>query len=481
MKKGLFRSLLFTAIVGATFVSCGGSDDTPIIPQSLTDPVTPVDPTPETAMTVEQQKEYLGEVAQEFMRLTPTSDFQSLADLYNYVRDTYGNSYDWSTVDEWSRTAYEAALEALGQTSKTEANPYMSMVMDRTVYNNYKAVIMASNFTGHFTARNGRWVRENANDLQFVFSGQNGSQCVLSVVTSGSVKKVHLLDAMTWTNWDYKYENNIYTVSDYYDRTALTVGIPQNINVTLTQGGSIVAKSVLNFNLDNITTEEFDLSRNSLTMSALLELSNGYNFNLSKIAYSANSNAALNFNVSKGAVSLISMSAASDIHDLPSINVSAFSGEEHIDAGNYKIENAFVKVDVLGKVQMQGTVSDVLKFSNYLEAADDNKYDENIYKSNISEANLLADVNLFYNGSAVKQATIKLEPFATEGYNWSWTEYQYLPATYWQSEPIICFYDGSSYSYFRAFFSEDNFGNTFNAFKALANQYATLVGTSIDW
>ena len=172
----------------------------------------------------------------------------------------------------------------------------------------------------------------------------------------------------------------------------------------------------------------------------------------------------------------MTMGVSADVNDLPSVNVSAFSSESY-DEDDYDFDkvngkNAYVKLDILGKIQIQGTLSDVRKFANYLEDASDNDRDEKNFKSYISQANSLADVNLFYDGKNVKQATILLEPFADENWN---------GRTYWEVEPVVYFYDGSSYSTFEAFFNEKDFKKTIDTFKTLANKYADLIDEHIAW
>ena len=59
------------------------------------------------------------------------------------------------------------------------------------------------------------------------------------------------------------------------------------------------------------------------------------------------------------------MGASADVNDIPSVNVSAFSSES-FDEDNYDFDkvngkNAYVKLDILGKVLIQGTLSDVRK------------------------------------------------------------------------------------------------------------------------
>ena len=67
---------------------------------------------------------------------------------------------------------------------------------------------------------------------------------------------------------------------------------------------------------------------------------------------------------------------------------------------------------------------------------------------------------------------MKWEAFVDE----QWNGY-----TYWTAEPVLLFFDGSSYSTFSAFFNESDFKTVINTFKALADKYAGLVNEEIDW
>ena len=98
--------------------------------------------------------------------------------------------------------------------------------------------------------------------------------------------------------------------------------------------------------------------------------------------------------------------------------------------------------------------------------------EEKPFKSYITQANSLIDLNLFYDGKAVKQANVKLEPFVSE----SWHSY-----IYWDAEPVLYFFDGSSYSTFEAFFNDKDFKSVIDTFKGLADKYAALINERIDW
>ena len=472
MRKTTFLFVLGMAFsLSSTLVSCGGDDDSsdPIVNP---DPITPQEPSQNEGMTPLQQKERLDVIAKEFMNQTPASDFQSIANLYNYVSDTYTDNYDWDTVGDWASDIFELLKESLGTTNKEQDKG--SWGEHNYIYTNYKAVLMASNFTGHFTANNNKWTLSKADDLQFIFKDQNGKECVLKLETSGNVKKVYVGNVDDWVRYESSYDNDYYIGNDYYDRTQLTIGVPENVVVTLTQGGSQVVKTTVKVNLGSISNERFDISKNELTATTLVELNNGYKFNVSQVAYSGNSKASANFEMSKNGTSLAVVAFSSDLSGIPSCNVDAFTSSEidDINFDNANMKNAYVKLDILGKLQIQGKLSDVRKYVDYLESANDNEDNEKNFKSYITQANSLLDLNLFYDGKAVKQASVKFEPFAGE----SWGGYQY-----WDAEPVLYFYDGSSYSTFEAFFNDKDFKSVIDTFKGLADKYATLINERIDW
>lgn len=478
MKKQILKlmAIMLSTIVCVGIASCGGDDnDEPGNPE---EPITPVEPTKDEVMSPINQKEYLEKVALEFMDVMPSSDFRDIAELGMFINENYGDDYDWDNVEDWVQDVFDAAREALGtSTTESETEKWGGYTYKYNyIYTNYKAVLLASNFTGHFTARNGRWIQEKASDLQFVFSDKRGQECVLKLETSGSVKKVYLLDDDDWKDYDYVSEGNNYISNNYYDRTEYTIGVPEKIVVTLTQGGTQVVKTTIKIDLGSITNEEFDISKNSITTSVLIELNNGYKFDVSRVSYTANTNASVAFSMSKQGKTLVTIGASADVNNIPSVNVSELCSER-FDEDNYDFEkvngkNAFVKLDILGKVQIQGTLLDIRRFADYVEEADDNNTSESTYKSYINQANSLADINLFYDGKNVKQAAIKLEPFVDEKWN---------GRTYWEVEPVIYFYDGSSYSTFEAFFNERDFKKVIDAFKTLTNKYADLVDERIDW
>lgn len=459
--KQLFKwaFAMMLVVPSICFVAC--SDDDPEVIPPTDDPETPVNPTPptdETAMTSAEQKERLEAVALEVADLIPASDFTQIESLGRYMNDTYIEDYDWDNVEDWADDIFEALKGSVVSTT-TEREDWGWTY----IYRNYKAIVAASNFTGHFTAQNGKWKQSSANDLQFIFTDRAGANCVLKLETSGSTKNVYVGDIEDWVDDYYDDSKNEWT--DYYDRTQLTISVPEHIVVTLTQGGSTVVKATVDIDLKNITNNEFNFATNSMTVSGKVELNNGYVFHASQVAYTANSKASVSCSISKNGTSLVSMSVAADVSDIPNCNLSAFTYDpEDFDWDDANGKNALLKVDVLGKVQIQGTLTDVRSFANNLEDAEDNEENENKFKQYIDKANSLADVNVFYDNSSTKQATFTLEPFEESDYYYR----------YWSVEPTIHFYDGSSYS-FDVFFNEKDFKKVINTYKRLGENYEDLI------
>lgn len=466
------KKLVSLLLIGSVFslssalVSCGGDDDSVDSPIVNPDPIEPEEPSKNEAMTPLEQKEYLDVIARGFMDKTPASDFNEISKLYNHISNTYTDNYDWDVVEDWGREIFESLKESLGTTDK-EQEKY-SWGEYNYIYTNYKALVMASNFKGQFKAIGNKWELSKADDLQFIFSDQYGKECVLKLVTSGNVKKVFIGNIDEWVDYKSNSTDDYYISNDYYDRTQLTVGVPENIVVTLTQGGSQVVKVTVKLNIGDLSNDKFDLSKNQLTASTLVELNNGYKFNVSQVAYNGNNKTSVSFDMSKNGESLASVAFSSDISGIPSCNIDAMvSGNiDEEDFNNSNMKNVYVKLDIMGKLQIQGTLSDVRKFTDYINEADDNDDDEKTFKSYVNQANSLANVNLFYDGKSTKQATVTLEAFEEE--SWNGTKY-------WYMEPMLNFYDGSSYSTFDAFFNDKDFKSVIDAFEKLADNYASLI------
>lgn len=441
-----------------SFNSCSDSSD-----NSMGE-IVPTVPAQGQALSPTQQKEKLEEIAIDLMNQVPSSDFQVINDeIADVELGYYLNDYDWGYVEDWADNCMNDCCEALGTTTEVNDNGYSKY---NSFYDNYKAILLASNFNGRFTAKNGKWTRSEANGVQFVIPEKN---CVLSLTTSGNVKKVYAFNLENWKDYDLSYEGGQYVWNDYYDRVQCTIGVPENIVVTLEVNNNVLVKTTVAINLSDITNEKFDIAKNSISAVVSTELSNGYKFQISECSYRANNSISLVESVSKNGAILLTSALASTIENIPSYNLDAFTTGADVDSDDFEDANAlnaFVKFDVLGKLQIQGKISDIRRFADYISSANEEDDNEKNFKSYINQANSLMDVNLFYNGSAVKQASVKLEAFSDE--DW-WGD------RYWESEPVMCFYDGSSYSTFEAFFNDSEFKTVMEKFEKLISKYEKML------
>ncbi len=450
------------------FLSCGDDDNSSSEESQEGASVNGGGTTVKDGMSPSDQKAYLDQVGKEFLNMLPASDFQALVDLGQHINKTYidGKTDSWSEVEKWAKDAYDAATKATGQT--TSETQYYSVTK---IYTHYNALLLASNFKGRFAYSNGKWYCADKNsDLQFDFTDQNGRPCVLKLTTSGNVVPVHASDLKDYQR--YSYDPGTGNYNDYYNLTHLTIGVPENIVVTLTQNGAEVVKTTVKTNLSGITNEEFDISKSSLTFSALVVLNNGYNFNVSQVSYTGNNQAAVSFIVSKGSQNLITIAMSSSVSGLPSWNMSAVEELRSDELEKADAKSGYVSFDLIGKVQVKGEFTNARKVYEYIEKAGDNDDSEATYKSYINQVNALIDMSVYYDGNTSKQATVKLEPFQ---------EQKYYGKSYWVVEPVIMFYDGSSYSTFSAFFNETDFKSLIDSFKSVADQYANLINERIDW
>ena len=438
MKK--INWMLLSAIVlmstALTLVSCGGNDgDEQIeIPNGGVEKPTPEKPSEPVAMDPMQQKQYIETVGIEFVNNIKAGDFQNVVDLVNYIDSAY-DGYDDEDVEEWLAGCLEDITEVLGSYDEKDGEWTYN-------YTEYSRLYAASNFKGCFTAANGKWVYTSSNDLSFIVMDSKGEECVIKLKASDKGKKVY---AGSSEDWDYDY--NGYEYITYIDNYDNYITIPETITVTLSQGGKELAALELKTDLNSVAGENFNIEKDSYNVSASFNL-NGYEWNLSKLAYKAQGNSSVKLDLSKNDDVLLSMSASVDM---------TIDGDELTSA-----KNAQLSFDVLGKIKVAGSCSDIAKLSEKFEKADDNDENEGTYKSYISEANNLLKLKVYYDGTNQEQASVRLEPFYDDYYG------------EWYSVLVICFEDGTSYSTFEAFFDETDFRNLINALEKLVSDFDAL-------
>jgi len=409
------------------------------------------------------QTAFLDATARELIAMAPATDFLNVKDLPKELYRT--NAYN---IEDWAKNIYNKTIETLGTSSSTETYNYGSVSIVDYITTEYRSAYDISQFKGTFELRNGVWVCTNTDtdDLTFSYKDSSGNVWILKATTSGQVKRIYAKDTESYrwiiTNIEYNGSGYVYYYKDYTDVEHHIIGIPENVMVTLTKNGSQVMKTTIRTDLTNITDMDFNLAESNLSVVATTEV-NEYKVEVSQLVYQANRKASVGVKVSKAGKALLTMAVAGDVMDIPSVNVSALDKHFKIEEGNAR--NVFVKLDVLGKVQVQGTVSDVKAMVEKYEAAQKNRSDETVFKANIAQMNTYFNLGLFYNNENTMQAGVYLEPFAKR----TWYGY-----SNWEADMVISFDDMSTYSTCMSFFSESNFQGVMDSWAALCKNYERL-------
>lgn len=324
---------------------------------------------------------------------------------------------------------------------------------------------MLANLKGKFTAGVNGWEKANANNLQFIFTDQQGSKCELTLTTSGSSKTVHILDDNNWGK--YEYDNNTHTSTEYIDRDKYYVEIPENLEVTLNVGGKTRMKTTVKAELSNISNEVADLSKLKVN-AAVTATIDDYTFVTKQAAYTPNNSAVADFAFIKGNVTVFNIVA--NITGFTACNIGGDFADENTwdDMDDAKLVGGtgYFRFNLLGKLQINGKIGDAGKIVDALKEADDSWNDEKAYKKAIDKINSNCIVGVYYNGKADKNASLYLVPF--EEHHWNEVE--------WDMQPVLAFADGTSYSLLEesSFFNENSFKSLINMFEKLQDDFEEL-------
>ncbi|MBP5716803.1 MAG: hypothetical protein J6W69_06770 [Bacteroidales bacterium] len=445
------------AIMGTTMTACGGDDDKiddgdgKIIDKTGTD-----------VLSIEQQQAKIDAAMSELLQAIQPEDFKTLANVVRYARQTVAG-YDWSEVEEWAETLMEDAMTELGS-SETATESYegyggITYITNNT-FEDYRALLLFSNFTGHFEAVDGQWHKSEADDLQFTFADGDGQPCTLKLATSGAVKNVHVTTDITDLGDSYTDEGQTIIYDYYYACIDYVIGIPEEVTLSLTRGDETLAKTTIKSDLREIKDEEFDFRTSLCDLTATTELKGGYQL-ATRLTYTGN-NESSNYvrALAKGDKQLAIISITGKIIDAPELALS------EIDSPDYDVQTtlkaANVLVELWGKVRIQGHVADVNALDENLKIARKWSANEQLYKTYLDKVNDLLELYVRYDGHDKDHAFLTLEPFIeADGRTWS-------------NKLVINFYDGSSYCTMDDFFTQKAFKGSKSLFEEIVDEFARL-------
>ncbi len=412
-------------------------------------------------MSANEQKSKLDKAGQALADELNVADLRYLSRLSGHIEETLAD-YESSAVTNWFETLIEG-MTTVGETTTSYETGYWGYGRDEiTSYSTrINQFLVLSNFTGHFTATAGKWNYEKASDLQFNFKDQEDKSCVLTLQTTGKNKEI-ALDEQIQRDYDWNYRDSvvvnengyngyytIYQTTEYIDTIAMTISLPEKVSLTLTQEGKIKAELKLTTDLSGMS-DDFNPNKDVVKASASLLVEN-YIFTES-FNYDANKNAQYNFQANKENKNLLSINAKVE--------------------GNYSqelLKTVNLNIDLMDQVQIKGEIKDGNSFVKYIELANNNRRNESKFKANISLADELMDLGIYYDHKNARQAKVSLESFRE-------LEYDYDKGGYvnvWECEPVFVFGDGTTHSTFGAFF-ESGFEKTIAKFEKILSDLNDL-------
>ena len=430
-------------VLGASLVfgvaACGSSnDDNGSIPGG-TDPGNKTEIN--TELTPEQKKLELDKTAKRALAMVKSTDFTNIENIANYVDKNLSSEHATANIKKWWKDKLKSFWTDLGKREKD------MKVMQR--------MIDLSQINGHFKVVNGQWVREDANDLQFVFKDNNGKECVLKLALSGKQTNMYVpfLDD----------EEREYKGNGHYDRTKIEtkLNIPEHATLTLTQGGNTLMMGELNTKVS--TNGTLDVAKDNIEANCKLTINN-YVVEVKRALFEAAKGAKAEATVTIGNQKLFNMM----------ISANGKATNDRIQ-GVGEVSMAF---DILGEVQFKGKIDDGSTFHKWYRKLDEGGihknydfvyYTEKESKGFVEQANNHLNAGMFLKGSDKRSANIELAVFAEQVHDNLTLEYKVM----WKPSALLKFDDKTSYG-FNDYFTKKNFPDVYKQASDLIKSFEKM-------
>ena len=316
-------------------------------------------------------------------------------------------------------------------------------------------MIDLSQINGHFKVVNGQWVREDANDLQFVFNDNNGKECVLKLVLSGKQTNMYV-PFLDDEDWEYKGNG-------HYDRTKIEtkLNVPEKATLTLTQGGNTLMTGELNTKVS--TNGTLDVAKDNIEANCKLTINN-YVVEVKRALFDAAKGAKAEAAVTIGNQKLFDMV----------ISANGKATNDRIQ-GVGEVNMAF---DILGEVQFKGKIDDGSTFHKWYRKLDEGGihknydfvyYTESESKGFVEQANNHLNAGLFLKGSDKRSANIELAVFAEQVHDNLTQVYKVM----WKPYALLKFDDKTSYG-FNDYFTKKNFPDVYKQASDLIKSFERM-------
>lgn len=446
-------------------------------------PVTPVDPSEKDEPTAElkpsEQKVKLQEVGQEIMDMCPASEFETLSAIAeSFANSVYASEdYDWGTVEEWFETELDDAYSSEEKVTVSDGTRTTEWIAD--------ALILMSDHTGLFTlTEDGVVISDYAGGTKAVCT-LNGKTYEAEITSEGKVTNAIYAYTYeyTYTNSGYYDENDNWVSGDilnvYKDKATFTVGVPEKINVSVSENGSPLLTLTAEFT-PSFSKEGIDLTTDSFATKITAAI-NGYEKIIEKAAYNgATGKTEYSETFKKDGIVIYSAKVSGDakIEEVVEKWEDSYSSGTYTTIKVHKAQNIVASVDILGQIQVYGKCSDGMEAYEELNAVWE-AYDagsESEAQRHMNNFNAKFELSVYYDGGSNKQAGIEFEIISYPAdYDRNGDGLINNDDCYYDIAPVIVFNDGSRYKV-EEYFTEDSFSSIIESFEAFCDSFAEVIG-----
>lgn len=330
------------------------------------------------------------------------------------------NNTVMSLLNRWDRQAYLNIIDLMvqGLSYDTDGlsdifNAKMADMKNGTTMNFNPSV-----FNGHFELVNNRWTRvADAGDMQFTFSDSDGKPCVATLTLSTTTKK------MTINDVDITEEDLAHSREDIaeYPTTGilgfigtieklrllieeqlvgvetLNVDLPEKIGLTFTQDGKEMMSADITFDLSTITND-WGLLTDGLTFSADMKFAKSsgtgtFELILKDTGYKSGTGINFDFTAKDTGTQLLSFKVS-----MPG-TFRLLDFNDDLDP-SFGFQSLNIDVDVMGSVQLKGSVSDFGAFMKSFSDDSDEARETRLFASRraATEMSDQMKIEFFYDG-----------------------------------------------------------------------------------
>lgn len=419
--------------------------------------------------TPEDSKEILEDTAVDVVESINPQDFTPALNTLSKVSAAVDNADD-SEISVWADDILEQIIGAIEQTSSEEKDGVVVSTYE------YKVIYSIAPFTGRFTldTETGTWSREDANDLSFIIPTDEGDVDInLTISDKASIVKLRAYDnyESEWTEeYEGKDENDkpVYTTIEHRDITNgfVHVSVPESLNVTV----SLNNDEICGFGLGaSLNTPDYFITNDLTNLDAILAATGSFTQGVWVGDYS--------FEITKlgvdGEEAFFAASYTKKHSTIVSTKFSIKGYHINLESGAAGAESIDVDIDLMGKVQMRGSVEfDALMSNPDLLVAASEMLDPQLAQcqKTCDFLNSHIDVALYF-GNNVKQAELVFYPIAFRD--------DFSGVSYYEVVPMIDFAKGNGSEggrfAFDEYFNKEDFDDVIEAWNELLTSLAEVM------